>query len=130
MQRLGARAMPVEGKRRLAVTGKALDEELTALTEWMHSMDAGLGRSAETSASKMRYQMGRLRRMAASFQLQKDASLRRHVEAMYLNLYPKQHPQERAVGGVSYLARYGDALVDAVVAEAQELCPGHREIYI
>lgn len=129
-QRLGARAMPVEGKRQLAATGQALDEELTALTEWMRAMDEGLGRSAETSASKMRYQMNRLRRMAANFQLQKDESLRRHVDALYLGLYPKQRLQERAVGWVSYVGKYGDALIDAVAGQAEELCPGHREIYI
>ncbi len=130
MQRLGARAMPVEGKRRLAATGQALDDELKAVTEWMRAMDEGLGRSAETSASKMRYQMNRLRRMAANFELQKDESLRRHVEAMYRNLYPKKHLQERLVGGVSLLARYGDGLLYAVLNAAEELCPGHREIYI
>lgn len=129
-QRLGARAMPVEGKRQLAATGQALDQELTALTEWMRAMDEGLGRSAETSASKMRYQMNRLRRMAANFQLQKDESVRKHVEALYLGLYPKDKLQERAVGWVSYLGKYGDALIDAVMSQAVELCPGHREIYI
>ncbi len=129
-QRLGARAMPVEGKQQLAATGQALDRELTALTEWMRTMDAGLGRSAETSASKMRYQMNRLRRMAANFQLQKEESLRRQVDALYLGIYPNLHLQERVVGGVSYLARCGEALVDALVAAAAELCPGHREIHM
>lgn len=128
--RLGARTMPVEGKQQLAATGQALDEELTALTEWMSAMDEGLGRSAESSASKIRYQMNRLRQMAANFQAQKDASLRKSIESMYLNLYPNLHLQERAVGGMSYLSRYGDALVDAALSAAEEICPGHREISI
>src|SRR6185437_14354199 len=34
-QRLGARAMPVEGKRKMAAAGNSLDGELTAVTEWM-----------------------------------------------------------------------------------------------
>ena len=38
-QRLGARAMPIEGKRKLAAVGNAMDEELTALTEYMTAMD-------------------------------------------------------------------------------------------
>ena len=48
-QLLAARAMPVEGKRKLASAGNALDAELTQLVEHMKSMDAGLGRSAETA---------------------------------------------------------------------------------
>jgi bacillithiol biosynthesis cysteine-adding enzyme BshC len=127
-QRLGARTMPVEGKQQLAAAGQAVDRELTALLEWMHGMDDGLGRSADTASRKIRYQMNRLRRMAANFQLQKDESVRRHVDALYLGLYPKLHLQERTVGVMSYLGKYGDALVDAALNLAEELCPGHREI--
>ncbi len=87
---LAARAMPVEGKRKLAATGTALDADLNALLEWMHSLDAGLGRSADTAASKMRYQMNRLRRLAANFQLQREDSLGRHAEAICQSLYPAE----------------------------------------
>ncbi|HEX4651038.1 MAG TPA: bacillithiol biosynthesis cysteine-adding enzyme BshC, partial [Granulicella sp.] len=55
-QRLGARAMPIAGKRKLAAVGNAMDAELTALTEYLGAMDASLGRAAGVSASKMRYQ--------------------------------------------------------------------------
>ncbi len=127
-QRLGARAMPVEGKQQLAAAGQAVDRELTALLQWMHEMDAGLGRSADTASRKIRYQINRLRRMAAKFQLQKDESMRRRVDALYLALYPSLRLQERAVAGLTYLGKYGDGLVDAALAAATELCPGHREI--
>ena len=65
-QRLGARAMPIEGKRKLAAAGNALEKELAALREYLGGMDESLGRAAEVSASKMLYQMNRLRRMAAT----------------------------------------------------------------
>lgn len=124
-QRLGARAMPIAGKRRIAAVGNAMDAELTALTEYLSAMDADLGRAASVSASKMRYQMNRLRRMAATFELQKEASLRKHAEAITLNLFPDGHPQERLVGGVWFLARYGDGLIERLVDEARNICPGH-----
>ena len=97
-QRLGARSMPVEGKRKLAAAGNALDEELKSVTEWMERLDAGLGKAAEVAAQKMRYQMDRLRRLAANYQLERETSLRKHVDALYLNLFPDRHPQERVVG--------------------------------
>ncbi len=78
-QRLGARSMPIEGKQKLAAAGRELDRELTEVTRWMASLDEGLGRSAHTAASKMRYQMNRLRRLAAHYQLERDASLNRHA---------------------------------------------------
>jgi len=124
-QRLGARAMPIEGKRKLAAVGNAVEAELGALTEYLAGMDESLGRAAEVSGSKMRYQMNRLRRMAATFELQKEASLRKHAEAIVLNVFPGGHPQERVVAGVWFMARYGDGLVEKLVGVAGNQCPGH-----
>jgi bacillithiol biosynthesis cysteine-adding enzyme BshC len=124
-QRLGARAMPIEGKRKLAAVGNTMETELAALTEYLAGMDASLGRAAEVSGSKMRYQMNRLRRMAATFELQKEASLKKHALAITLNVYPDGHPQERVVAGVWFLARYGDGLVERLVGVAGNQCPGH-----
>jgi bacillithiol biosynthesis cysteine-adding enzyme BshC len=129
-QRLGARAMPIEGKRKLASVGNAMDAELTALTEYMTAMSADLGRSAEVSASKMRYQMDRLRRMAADFEVQKEASLKKHATAITLSLFPEGHPQERLLAGVWFLAHYGETLPELLVEHAGQECPGHRVIYL
>jgi bacillithiol biosynthesis cysteine-adding enzyme BshC len=126
-QRLGARAMPIEGKRRLASVGNAMDAELTALTDYLRQMDESLGRSAMVSASKMRYQMNRLRRMAATFEVQKETSLRKHADAMMSRLFPDGHPQERVLGGVWFLAQ-NEGLIDRLVFEAGEMCVGHAVV--
>jgi bacillithiol biosynthesis cysteine-adding enzyme BshC len=126
--RLGARAMPIEGKRRVAAVGNAMDAELSALTEYMTAMSAELGRAAGVSASKMRYQMNRLRRMAAAFEVQKQASLAKQAATVMLNLLPEGHLQERVVAGVAFLAKYGDALPALLVEHAGQECPGHRVI--
>jgi hypothetical protein len=139
-QRLGARAMPIEAKRKLAAAGNALDDALTAAHSYLATLDAGLGRSSEVSASKMRYQMNRLRRLAATFELHKEASLRKHAEALTLHLYPEGHPQERLLAGAWFLAAWdathspdpgatpGVGLIARLVAEAANLCPGHLVI--
>jgi bacillithiol biosynthesis cysteine-adding enzyme BshC len=136
-QRLGARALPIEAKRRLAAAGNALDGALTAAEEYLGTLDAGLGRSAEVSSSKMRYQMNRLRRLVATFELNKEASLRKHAEAMNLHLFPEGHPQERVIAGMWFLAAYeaahgeasdsapGAGLIGLLVDEAANQCPGH-----
>lgn len=129
-QLLAARAMPIEGKRRLAAAGNALDAELTPLLEWMRKLDAGLGRSAETAASKMRYQMNRLRRLAANFQLQQEASLARHAEALTQSLYPGGVQQERVHGAAFYLARYGLDLAEKATAQAMDSCAGHTALWL
>ena len=127
-QLLAARAIPIEGKRRLAAAGNSLDGELTEVTEWMNRLNAGLGRSAETAARKMRYQMNRLRRLAANFQLEKEAALGRHAQAIVQALYPEGAPQERIHGAAYYFARHGFELAEEMVAHAASDCPGHSVI--
>jgi bacillithiol biosynthesis cysteine-adding enzyme BshC len=129
-QLLAARAMPVEGKQKLAAAGTALDAELGPVVEWMEKLDAGLGRSAETAASKMRYQMNRLRRLAANFQLQKEASLARHAEAICQALYPGGVLQERVHGAAYYFAKYGFELAEEISLQAENACPGHTVMWL
>jgi bacillithiol biosynthesis cysteine-adding enzyme BshC len=141
-QKLGARAMPIEGKRRLADAGNTLDEALQAAQSYLGSLDESLGRSAGVSASKMRYQMTRLRRLAANFELQREASLRKHANAITLHLFPEGHPQERVLGGAWFLAAWDNAhgsgaaetpgagLIDRLVVEAGNQCPGHLVVRI
>ena len=129
-QLLAARSMPIEGKRKLAAAGTALDAELGPLLDWMRSLDAGLGRSAETAASKMRYQMNRMRRLAANFQLQREASLGRRAEAISQALYPGGALQERVHGAAYYFARYGFELAEEITAQAATSCPGHTVMWL
>ena len=97
--RLAARSMPIETKQKLAAAGNALDAELTTLVEWLQSQDKGLGQSADTAAGKMRYQMNRLRTLAANFQLQRETTLTRHADSIFNALYPGGVLQERVHGG-------------------------------
>jgi bacillithiol synthase len=128
--RLGARALPVEGKHQLAAAGNALDAELQSLVSWMESLSPDLGRSAHVSASKMRYQMNRLRRLAANHQLQREGSIRRHVDTLFFNLFPDRHPQERSIGGVAYLSRVGTSLLSTLIDQSAGDCPGHKAIWL
>ena len=129
-QLLAARVLPVEGKRMLSAAGNALDAELSELQQWMHAVDAGLGRSADTAASKMRYQMNRLRRLAANFQLQKEESLARHAQAILRALHPHGSLQERVHGAAWYLARHGFELAETLVEQAEATIAGHAVLWL
>ena len=129
-QLLAARAMPVESKQKLARAETALETELTTLLEWMSAMDEGLGRSAETAAGKIRYQMGRLRTLAANFELQRQSTLGRHAETICQALYPEGGLQERLHGAAHYFARYGLELAEELSAQAATNCPGHTVVWL
>jgi bacillithiol biosynthesis cysteine-adding enzyme BshC len=129
-QRLGARAISVTGKRKLAAAGQALDTELSALATYLHSLDPGLGRAADVSSSKMRYQMNRMRRLAANFELRREQTLGRDASLIALNLFPDRHPQERVLGAAWFLSRYGEGLPELLVEQAGQQCPGHKAIWL
>ena len=130
-QLLAARDLPIEGKRRIATAGNTLDGDLAALLGWMQSLDEGLGRSAQTAASKMRYQMNRLRRLAANFELQREASLGRHAQALCQSLFPEGALQERVHGAAYYFARYGFELAETLCRQAEvDSKPGHTAIWL
>ena len=128
-QRLGARSISVVGKRKLAAAGNALDTELSALATYMHSLDPGLGRAADVSSSKMRYQMNRMRRLAANYELRQNQSLSRDAGLIALNLFPDRHPQERILGAAWFLSRYDD-LSHLLVEQAGQQCPGHKALWL
>lgn len=129
-QRLAERAMPAEGRQRIAAAGEALDAELDALVGWMQTLDKGLGQSAETAAGKMRYQMERLRRLAENFQLQREASLGRHAQGLCNAIFPTGLLQERVHGAAYYFARYGLELAETITAQADQSCEDHAALWL
>ena len=128
--RLGARAISVVGKRKLAAAGNALETELSALATYLHSLDPGLGRAADVSSSKMRYQMNRMRRLAADYELRREQALGRDAGLIALNLFPDRHPQERVLGAAWFFSRYGERLPGLLVEQAGQQCPGHKAIWL
>ena len=125
-QRVGARNLSLEAKQRLHTAGSAMTAELDALIAWMRREDEELARSGEVAASKMRYQMNRLRRLLARRELERDAAIRRRMAALYAAVYPGGHLQERSLGAAAALARFGPALPAALIEAAGHPCPGHK----
>jgi bacillithiol biosynthesis cysteine-adding enzyme BshC len=123
--RLGAQSMPVEVKRKLSGAGNTLDRELKAATEWMHAQDPGLGHAADVAASKMLYQMNRLRRLSANFALERDQRLRSNAELLVRDLFPHNNLQERVLPGIFFLASMQATLPDMLIEYAQPGCSGH-----
>jgi bacillithiol synthase len=129
-QLLAARAMPIEGKQKLAAAGNSLEAELALLLEWMNAQNASLGHSGAIAASKMRYQMNRLRRLNANFQLQREEQLGRHAAAISQALYPGGVLQERLHGAAFYFARYGFELAEELTAQAAQATAGHTALWL
>lgn len=118
--------MPEEGRRTLETTRAAVEAELDGLLGWMRSLDEGLGRSGERAASKMRYQMGRMRRLAENFALEREAALGRAAATLTTALFPLGSLQERVHGAAYAYAKHGFALSGRIVAAAADAQPVHH----
>lgn len=128
-QRIAERAIPTEGRHRVEAATQAFEAQMEALLSWMQSLDKGLGQAAETAAGKMQYQMDRLRRLAENFQLQREASITRHAQAISNAIFPGGL-QERVHGAAYYFAHYGVELAETLVAQAAAGCNGHLAVWL
>jgi hypothetical protein len=78
----------------------------------------------------MRYQMNRLRRLSANYQLQREVSLGRHAHSISRAIYPGGILQERVHGAAYYFARHGFELAELLTGQAADPCPGHKAIWL
>jgi hypothetical protein len=95
----------------------------------MRGQDAGLGHAADIAASKMLYQMNRLRRLSAQFSVQRDESLRRHADALCQNLFPNGNLQERVLAGAGFLAS-NPSLADLLTGDPPADRLGHCALFL
>ncbi len=79
----------------------------------------------------MRYQMNRLRTMAANFQLQREASLARHAQAHRPGAAsPEGASRSGCLGAAYYFARHGTELAETLCVQAEKTCPGHTALWL
>jgi len=125
--------MPIEGKRRLAAAGNAMDDALKAAEAYLSTLDP-----PRPLRSGLRIQDalsdGPPSPTRRTFELQRETSLRKHADAITLHLFPEGHPQERVLAGIWFLAAWESATATAPasspasVEEAAGQCPGHMVI--
>ncbi|MGH9602487.1 MAG: bacillithiol biosynthesis cysteine-adding enzyme BshC [Terriglobales bacterium] len=108
----------------------SLGQSLDALTAALADFDPTLASAAGKARSKMGYQLERLRGRAARAQLHRNQLLTRHAEEISASLYPHKDLQERSIGGISFIARYGTGLLLRLYDSAVLECPGHQIIYL
>jgi bacillithiol synthase len=106
-QELAARSLPGDLQAAFDVANKSLESHLTTIREKLEKLDRTLVEAAQTASSKMRYQLDRLYTQAARAELQKGEVVGRHVETLTQALFPGKGLQERGIGGLYFLARYG-----------------------
>ena len=125
-QQLAERNLPHELQAAFDVANKSLEASLATIREKLAKLDRTLVDAAQTATSKMQYQMERLYTQAARAESQKGELVGRHVETLSQALYPNKGLQERSLGGIYFVARYGPDVLRQIHDVIQPDCHDHQ----
>jgi bacillithiol biosynthesis cysteine-adding enzyme BshC len=125
-RQLAERGLPEDLQTAFDSARKSLDSHLSSVKEKLVKLDRTLVDAAETARSKIEYQLERLQSQAARAEAQKSELVTRHSENLSQALYPDKGLQERAIGGIYFLARYGREFLHQLHDAIQPDCHDHQ----
>jgi bacillithiol synthase len=125
-RQLAERGLPEDLQAAFEAARKALDSHLAIVKEKLVKLDRTLVDAAETARSKIEYQLERLHTQVARAEAQKSELVTRHAEWLGQALYPDRGLQERGIGGVYFLARYGREFLQQLHDAIQPECHDHQ----
>ena len=91
---------------------RALEQRMDALAREVARIDATLEGAARSTHSRMQDDLKKLHAKVVQAAKRKDETLRRQFHHAQSQAFPGGHPQEREIGFVFFLGKYGPSLVD------------------
>jgi bacillithiol biosynthesis cysteine-adding enzyme BshC len=125
-QQLAANGLPEDLQAAFDAAKKSLETNFATIKEKLTRLDRTLVDAADTAGSKMQYQLERLFTQAARAEAQKGELVSRHAETLSQALYPDKGLQERGIGGLYFMARYGRDLLSQLHDAIQPDCHDHQ----
>jgi bacillithiol biosynthesis cysteine-adding enzyme BshC len=125
-RQLAERGLPADLQAAFEAARKSLDSHLSDIKEKLTKLDRTLVDAAETARSKIEYQLERLHAQAGRAEAQKGELVTRHAETLSQALYPDKGLQERGIGGIYYVARYGREFLQQLHDAIQPDCHDHQ----
>jgi bacillithiol biosynthesis cysteine-adding enzyme BshC len=125
-RQLAANGLPEDLLTALDAARKSVDSHLSIVKEKLEKLDRTLVDAAETTRSKIEYQLERLQTQAARAEALKSELVTRHAETLSHALYPDKGLQERGIGGIYFLARYGREFLQQLHDAIQTDCHDHQ----
>lgn len=125
-QTLASRALPADLQAAFDRANKSVEDSFSSLQDALSKLDPTLVDASQTGASKVRYQLDRLRERAMAAELRRSEVVSRHADAISQALYPNGALQERGIAGVYYLARHGTELLKSIYDSMRTDCLDHQ----
>ncbi|MGE0814786.1 MAG: bacillithiol biosynthesis cysteine-adding enzyme BshC [Vicinamibacterales bacterium] len=115
LNQLLERQLPAEVETSFAEAAAAITSRLEALTTAAAVVDSTLEGAARNTLGKMQHDLQTLHGKVIHAAKRKDETLRRQFNRTQTQLFPNGHPQERELGGVWLMNKYGPATVDRLI---------------
>src|SRR5271169_3197570 len=125
-QTLALRTLPAGLQAAFERVNKSVEESFSSLQEALAKLDPTLVEASQTGASKVHYQLDRLRERAMAAELRRSEVVGRHAEALSHALYPGNALQERGMAGVYFVARHGTELLRSIHDSMRTDCHDHQ----
>ena len=109
--------LPAGVEQALTEADGAMRRVMDRVIEVIPAVDPTLAGAAKTTLGKMEHDLRALHGKVIQAAKRRDETLRRQFSRAQAQIYPMGHPQERTLGGVFFLNRYGPALLDRLMAD-------------
>jgi bacillithiol biosynthesis cysteine-adding enzyme BshC len=117
--------LPPTVEQSLTAVASLIDERMNAVAAAVPQIDPTLEGAVKSTLGKMQHEVQTLHGKVIQAAKRRDDTLRRQFQRAQALTFPQGHPQEREVGFVWFLNRYGPALVDRLMEELP-LAMGHH----
>jgi bacillithiol synthase len=109
--------LPPSVERTIREAHDDLASRMEAVIDAVAAIDPTLEGRARSSLGRMQHELGTLHAKVLQAAKRRDDTLRRQFTHVQAQAFPGGQPQERAVGGISFVARYGPAVVTRLLEE-------------
>ncbi len=107
--------LPTSVEVALQVAGDTIEQRMDTLAREVPRIDATLEGATRSTLSRMQDDLKKLHAKIVQAAKRKDETLRRQFHHARAQAFPGGHPQEREIGFVTFLNKYGPALVDRLL---------------
>jgi bacillithiol synthase len=125
---IAARSLPPDLQARFSEAYASVERSMTTLRESIGRLDSTLIDTAESTQASMSHQIDRLQARVSRAEQQRNEVITRHADAVSHALFPSRALQEREAAGVSFVARYGTALLAGLYQTIHPDCHDHQVI--
>jgi bacillithiol synthase len=109
--------LPQSVERSVAAARSQISASMEAVVEAVPVIDKTLEGKARSVLGRMEHELSSLEAKILQAAKRRDETLRRQFTHVKAQAFPQGQPQERAVGGISFLDRYGPALMTRLLEE-------------